>query len=318
MIKCKNQLFYNLLLILFFVSTGIGCSAPKHENQSEQVNKIIDTTNKHIYKAPQIPNEVSVFGENIPLSDIDVLERLDKELIINNFWHSNTFFYFKRSNRWFPLITNILEEEGIPEDFKYLAVIESGLTQATSPSGAKGFWQFLPDTGKEYGLIINDEIDERLHVEKSTRAACKYLKKAYDIFDSWILAAAAYNRGMNGIKRDLSSQQVDSFFDLHLNTETSRYVFRIIAAKLILSNPSEYGFQFNKDQLYPPYELKKMKIDSSISNLVEWSRSHGYSKKIIKTLNPWIISNRLTIKTDSLLFIHVPLNNKQFTVFSTQ
>lgn len=263
------------------------------------------------FVAPALPNEILFANENIDLTDIDIRERFDREIVVNNFWHSNTLFYIKRANRWFPKMKEILQEENVPSDFVYLAVIESGLHQVTSPSGARGFWQFMPETAKEYQLTINDEIDERYHIEKSTRAAAKYLKKAYDQFGSWILAAASYNRGRGGIKRDLEMQYGTNFFDLHLNDETSRYVFRILAVKHIMEYPAEFGFYLDDVSLYPEFNVKKVVIQNTVDDLPKWAIDHGVNLKILKKLNPWILTNTLTVKSNDQIEILLPDGGEQ-------
>jgi hypothetical protein len=236
---------------------------------------------------------------------------MDKELVINNFWHSNTILMMKRSNRWLPIMKDIFKNEQVPEDLVYIAVIESGLKNVTSPRGAKGFWQFMEATAKEYGLEVNHQMDERYHVEKSTRAACQYLRNAHDKFGSWILAAAAYNRGINGIAENLERQKVKSYFDLSLNNETARYIFRILAVKLVFENPANYGFYINNEGLYPQYLTKNVVIDSSIPNLYEWSKEHGISIKILRKLNPWIKGQSFEVKEGALFSFKIPINNEQ-------
>ena len=196
--------------------------------------------------APAIPSHMTLAGEEVPLNDFGVREALDRELIVNTYRHSGTILYMKRASRWFPVIKPILAEEGVPEDFKYLAVIESGLSQVVSPAGASGFWQFLKKTGPEYGLEVSSTVDERYHVEKATRAACLYLKEAYEKFGSWSLAAASYNMGMSGVTKRLKEQGVDNYWDLHLNSETARYVYRILAVKKVLESPASFGFKLRE------------------------------------------------------------------------
>lgn len=304
--------------ILFLFINLLGCqqkgSTPKNQNIVEEASdSIIQKNNAFI--PPKIPEFILFAGENIPLKTIDIREALDRELVVNNFWHSNTFFYFKRANRWFPAMEKILKDEGVPTDFLYLAVIESGLTQATSPSGAKGFWQFMPNTAKDYGLEVSINIDERMHVSKSTRAACKYLKKAHSKLGSWVLAAAAYNRGVTGINNALEAQKVDNFFDLNLNEETSRYVFRILALKLIMQSPKKYGFYLKKDDLYPPFKTKTITVSKTIPDLVTWSKEQGISMKILKMLNPWINGKSLPISTNKSYELLIPKNAEQLSIF---
>lgn len=311
----------NLLLCsLVFMFTA--CSETQLENSStESVEKqpVTNTTGNEtsaVIKAPEIPSSIEFCDKKYTTTDFDFRERLDRELLVNNFWQSNTLLYLKRANRWFPLLEKILKEEGVPIDMKYLAVIESGLIQATSPSGAKGFWQFMKRTGADYELTIDKHVDERMNVEKSTRAACQYLKSAYAKFKDWPLAAASYNRGKAGIERDLESQKVKNFFDLKLNNETSRYVFRILAVKLIMESPEDYGFQVDKSLLYPPYETKKVTVTDDIDDLAVWANSKGINYKILKTLNPWLISDQLKVKKNESYYILLPKTDKQLKRFS--
>lgn len=287
----------------------------EHEDRNEKL--INDSSNqlKNTFIPPELPSSIVFASEKIPLQSLDIKEGLDRELVVNNFWHSNTFFYFKRANRWFPIMKEILEEEGIPTDFLYLAVIESGLTQATSPSGAKGFWQFMPSTATDYDLEVNQNVDERMHIAKSTRAACKYLKKAYDKLGSWVLAAAGYNRGVNGISRAIESQQVDNFFDLRLNEETSRYVYRIIALKMIMENPEDYGFYFTESNLYPPYKTKSVEVTQTIPDLVAWSLEQDITLKTLTLLNPWIKGTSLVVSRNKSYEILLPENTEQLSPY---
>ena len=211
----------------------------------------------------------------------------------------------KRANRYFPEIEKALKENGIPDDFKYLCLIESGLIQAVSPAGAQGFWQFMPNTATEFNLTVNDQIDERLDVTKSTIAACQYLKNAQHKFNNWMLTAASYNSGMGGIQNALDDQMVDRYFDLHLNNETSRYVFRILAMKIIFENPEAYGFSKEQIELYEPIPTRKIQVKSSISDLKQWAKSNGSNYRMLKVLNPWILSDKLTV-TNQVLTIELP------------
>ncbi|MEY4603246.1 MAG: hypothetical protein RIT43_538 [Bacteroidota bacterium] len=234
-------------------------------------------------------------GKTILLKDEDIHEKLDRELLVNTYFQSSTVQTIKRAHRYFPTLIRILKKYGIPEDFKYLAVIESNLLQAVSPAGAQGFWQFMPETAKEYGLIITSEVDERLNIEKSTEAACNYLKLAYDELGSWDLAAASYNRGIGGVKKDMSWQGTDNYFDTYMNSETARYVYRILAVKLIFEDPEKYGYVLKKEQLYKPLRTKSVRIDRSVANLARWAAEKGINYKILVKLNPWILSNSLTV-----------------------
>ena len=256
--------------------------------------------------ALKLPEVFFFSEEEVPLEAPDIRERFDKELLVNTYWQSNMMLLLKRANKWFPTIEAILKEEGVPEDFKYLAVIESGLENVRSPKGAKGFWQLMPGTAKEYGLEVNTNVDERYHVEKSTRVACAYLMKAKKRFGSWTLAAASYNRGMYGTQRLLDNQLVDNYYDLLLNTETSRYVFRILAVKEIMSHPERYGFIFEDSDLYQPVPVKKIGWDVPIANIAEFAKEKGVNYKVLKIHNPWLIENHLNNKSRKYYEIELP------------
>lgn len=282
-----------LKLLLFITLVVVSCSNEKEKSIIEQKNQNPETSFATI---PNLPESMTFAGEKILLQDEDIIERLDREVLTNAYYQSATTQMLKRANRWFPMIERILKEENIPNDFKYLAVIESGLVQATSPVGAQGFWQFMPFTAKQYDLEINDEIDERLHVEKSTRAACAYLRDAQDTLKDWLLASASYNRGIGGVRQDMRWQGTDHYFDTDQNSETARYVFRILAVKLIFENPKAYGFNTDKIKLYEPFKTKRVVVKQSIPNLARWALEKGINFKILTKLNPWLKGNKLTIK----------------------
>jgi hypothetical protein len=267
-----------------------------------------DTSYVKSYKVYSVtlPDKLSFANEIIPIQDPDVLERIDREFLVNTYWQSNGFLMFKRANKYFPLIEKILAEEGVPDDFKYLAVIESGLTNVVSPAGAAGFWQIMKVTGREYGLEVNGNVDERYHLEKSTRVACKYLKDAKERLGTWTLAAAAYNGGMSGMSRRLKKQQVTSYFDLLLGSETSRYVPRIIALKYIFKQPQSFGFNFTKKDLYDEIPTQKIKVDSVISSMTNFSKHYGINYKILKIHNPWLREGHLNNKTKRSYEIEIP------------
>lgn len=254
----------------------------------------------------RISGEVFLAGEKVPLEDQEVRERFDRELLVNTFWHSNTMLNYKMANKYFKDIEKILEENGVPSDFKYLAVAESGLRNVDSPAGASGFWQFLKSTGLEYGLEINNEVDERYDYEKATVAACKYLKDAKAKFGSWTLAAASYNVGMGKLNQRLDEQQVGDYYDLYLNSETSRYVFRILAYKMVFENPKKFGFNFIASDLYEPFEYKNVVVEKSIPDLAQFAIDNGTSYKMLKTVNPWLTSTKLTISEGNSYIIKIP------------
>ena len=252
-------------------------------------------------------------GEEVPTFMADVQERLDKEMITNMNYHTNTTLVIKRANKVFPIIEPILKKYGVPDDFKYLAVIESSLVNAVSPAGARGVWQFMPATAKEKGMEVSDEVDERYHLEKSTEAACKYLLVAKEKFGSWTLAAASYNGGMGGISKKMEEQQVDNYYDLLLTEETSRYVFRILALKEIMSKSEKYGFNIPNEALYYNIPTKKIVIDSSITDLAKFAKTQGVNYKILKIHNPWLRDKKLTVTTGKKYEIEIPTSgyNKQ-------
>ena len=256
--------------------------------------------------ALDIAEAYSFAGETVTLDEHDLRERMDKELLVNTYWQSNMMLMIKRSNKYFPTIERILKEEGVPDDFKYLAVIESGLENVNSPAGAKGFWQIMKTTGREMGLEVNSNVDERYHIENATRVACTYLKKAKKKLGSWTLAAASYNRGISGINRLLEKQQAETYYDLLLNSETRRYVFRILAMKEILSNPTRYGFVFEVQDLYTKIPVYTVEVDTAISNIARFAKTMGVNYKQMKIHNPWLLQNHLNNKSRKLYHIKLP------------
>jgi len=257
------------------------------------------------------PNDLTFAEEEVPLHIIDVREKLDQELLVNTYWQSQTLLFHKRANRWFPIIEPILKENGVPDDFKYLAVIESGLTDIVSPAGATGFWQFMRSTGREYGLEINNEVDERYHIEKATAAACAYLKDAHEKYGTWSMAAASYNMGMSGLNKQVKRQNVDNYYDLLLNSETGRYMYRILAIKEILSKPARYGFHFRPQDLYPTYDTRIVTIDERVVDFSEFALENGINYKILKILNPWLRDTYLTNPSGKTYEIKLPSDTIQ-------
>jgi membrane-bound lytic murein transglycosylase D len=298
--------FSSILLLLFLLSA---C-------KDNSLEKNVQVIKQRSLSFPAIPNSMIFFGERINLEDEDIRERLDREIVTNAYFQSSTTFALKRANRYFPEIERILQEENVPEDFKFLAVIESNLSEVTSPAGANGFWQFMPYTAKEYGLVMNDEVDERMNLSKSTHAACAFIKNSHKIFGNWVNACASYNRGIGGVQSDMKWQKTNHFFDTDMNNETGRYVFRIMALKLIMENPKRYGFDIPKYQLYKPFKIKKIKIDNEISSLADWAQTKGINLKILRKLNPWLISNKLTIHPTEYI-LKLPSRNENLKNFSS-
>ena len=274
--------------------------APTDENFEK---KLINDYNVY---ALQVPDHLEFAGEKMPLENPDILERMDRELLVNTYWQSNGLLMFKRSQKYFPIIEPILAKSGIPDDFKYLAVIESGLTNASSPAGAKGVWQILKGTGRDYGLEVNDNVDERYHIEKATEAACKYLQDSKEKLGSWTLAAAAYNAGNAGISRRLEDQKVSSYYDLLLGEETGRYVFRIVALKEILNNPQKYGFNFREKDLYKRIPTYSVEVDTAVSDFAKFSEQFGINYKILKIHNPWLREPHLDNNSRRKYVIEIP------------
>jgi hypothetical protein len=265
-----------------------------------------DPVNKYNVYALQVPDDLNFAEEPIPLENPDIYERMDRELLVNTYWQSNALLMFKRAEKYFPIIEPILKEHGVPDDFKYLAVIESGLTNAVSPAGARGFWQIMPATGREFGLEINDNVDERYHLEKSTHVACEYLKQSKDKLGSWTLAAAAYNAGNAGISKQLNIQKVNNYYDLLLGEETGRYIFRIIALKEIINNPSTYGFNFKPEDLYKHIPTKKVEVDTAVSDFADFASKFNINYKILKLHNPWLREPHLNNKSRKKYAIDIP------------
>ena len=262
--------------------------------------------NNYKVYAIDLPEKLDFAGERVPIEDPDVYERLDREFLVNTYWQSNGLLYIKRANKYFPIIEPILKRNNIPDDFKYLALIESGLTNAVSPAGASGFWQFMKSAAKEYGLEVGDQVDERYHLEKATQAACDYLNAAKRSTGSWTMAAAAYNAGVAGMNRQANLQETNNYYDLWLNNETSRYVFRILAVKELMKNLKKYGFIFDKRHLYNEQPTYSVMIDSSITNLISFAKQYNITYKDLKIYNPWLRDRKLENKDGKTYYIKIP------------
>ncbi len=262
----------------------------------------VDVKN-HVY----LPMNIDFAGERVPMTLSDVKERLDRELLVNVNLHATTALVIKRANRAFPVIEPILRQYGVPDDFKYLAVIESGLVNAVSSAGARGVWQFMPETAKEKGMEVTETVDERYHLEKSTEAACKYLLAAKEKFGNWTLAAASYNGGMNGVNKQIDSQKVNDYYDLLLNDETARYVFRILALKEIMSNQAKYDYDLPKEVLYQQIPVRKIDVTANIDDLAAFAIEQGINYKILKIHNPWLRDKKLVVLPNKTYTIDIPL-----------
>ena len=272
-------------------------------NDNDQTN----THENYKIKALDLPKNINLAGERVPLEIPDVKERMDRELLVNTYWQSNGLLLMKRANKYFPIIEPLLKKYGLPDDFKFLALAESGFTDETSTAGAAGMWHFMKKTGREFGLEINNNVDERYHIEKSTKVAAEYLIKSKERFGSWTLAAAAYNAGNYGVAKRLETQQVSNYYDALLPDETERYVFRILALKEIINNPKKYGFLLEEKDLYTLPKTYTVKVDTAISNITSFAKGYGLTYKEFKIYNPWLRENKLNNKSRKLYEIKIPI-----------
>ncbi len=289
-----------LVIALCVLSINAVQDPPSDETMEK---KLIN--NYNVYALP-IPEYMEFAGEAVPLSNPDIKERMDRELLVNTYWQSNMFLIIKRANKFFPEIEPLLAKYGLPDDFKYLAVAESGLLDVKSPAGAAGFWQFLKGTGREYGLEINDYVDERYNLELATKVAAEYLIKSKKRFGSWTAAAAAYNAGNAGVNKQMERQDVDDYYDLLLNSETSRYVFRILAFKEILSDPKKYGFNFRDKDLYKHIPTYRIIVNEPVEDFAQFAKENGINYKILKIHNPWLRDTYLKNASGKEYFIQIP------------
>ena len=295
-VRFLSIIFITILSITFFNAVYIS-DVPSEKN----------TADTYTIKALKIPDELTFAGEKVPTELYDIKERMDRELLVNTYWQSNGLLLIKRAHKYFPIIEPMLKKYGIPDDFKYLAVAESGLENNSSSAGAAGFWHFLKSSAKEYGLEVNQNVDERYNLEKATKVAADYLKKSKKRFGTWTLAAAAYNAGNARIARNLKKQQVTDYYDLLLNSETSRYVLRIVALKEVLSYPKKYGFEFEKEDLYTSPATRTVKVDTVITNIASFAKGFNTNYKELKLHNAWLRENKLNNKSRKLYKITIPI-----------
>ena len=295
-VRFLSIIFITLFSITFFNAVYIS-DVPSEKN----------TADSYTIKALKIPDELTFAGEKVPTELYDIKERMDRELLVNTYWQSNGLLLIKRAHKYFPIIEPMLKKYGIPDDFKYLAVAESGLENNSSSAGAAGFWHFLKSSAKEYGLEVNQNVDERYNLEKATKVAADYLKKSKKRFGTWTLAAAAYNAGNARIARNLKKQQVTDYYDLLLNSETSRYVLRIVALKEVLSYPKKYGFEFEKEDLYTSPTTRTVKVDTVITNIASFAKGFNTNYKELKLHNAWLRENKLNNKSRKLYKITIPI-----------
>jgi hypothetical protein len=292
------------MAVIFIGVCGLSINAVQDAPTDEIMEKKL-INNYNVYALP-IPAYMDFAGEPVPLNNPDIRERMDRELLVNTYWQSNMFLIIKRANKFFPLIEPLLAKYGLPDDFKYLAVAESGLDNVKSSAGAAGFWQFLKGTGKEYGLEINDYVDERYNLELATKVAAEYLISSKERFGSWTSAAAAYNAGNAGVNRQMERQDVTDYYDLLLNDETSRYIFRILAFKEILGNPEKYGFNFREKDLYSQVPTYSLMVDQPVEDFAKFAKEKGINYKILKIHNPWLRDTYLKNTSGKQYFIKIP------------
>ncbi len=301
------KIIKNILAIVGLVClSGLFIFAVQKAPSDDDLNIDHKLINDYNVYAISVPEDLEFANEAVPLNDPDVYERMDRELLVNTYWQSNGLLMFKRAEKYFPVIEPILKKNGVPDDFKYLAVIESGLTNVVSPAGARGIWQIMPATAKENGLEVNDNVDERYNLEKATEVACKYLLKSKEDLGSWTLAAAAYNGGQSGMSKRLQEQEVSSYYDLLLGEETGRYVFRILALKEILNNPQKYGFNFSEKDLYNEIPTYSVKVDTAVTDFTAFAKHFGINYKILKIHNPWLREAHLNNKSRKSYTIQIP------------
>lgn len=309
----KSLATYTLILAAF-LTIAVFASSTNKEDTSTSAQKLSgnDTIAPHhdlpqVIKSVNLNKDFSFAGEAFPMDNFDVRERLDRELSRNTYWHSNTLLNIKKGNKYFTLMKRILKEHGVPEDFIYLSVAESDLRNAVSPAGAKGFWQFMRPTGKQYGLEINKEVDERYHLEKATVAFCKYIKGNKKRFGNWLLAAAAYNMGGTRLSKEIKLQKGESYFDLNLNQETSRYVFRLVALKEIMTNPQDFGFYIEEADLYQPIDsFYEVEVKEPVTNWGTFAQKYNISYRMLKVYNPWLVSTSLTNRNRKSYIVKIP------------
>jgi len=299
------KIIYTLLsvFILWIIIEIIGFSQIADETDNDYNNEF--RKNYAIY-ALDLPKTINFAGERVPLENYDVRESLDRELMVNTYWQSQTLLFLKRANRHFPMIEKILDEHGIPDDFKYIALAESGLINVISPAGAVGAWQFLKETAKEYGLEVNGEVDERYNLKKSTKAACRYFKESYEHYGNWTMVAASYNMGRANLNKQIKRQKANYYYDMLLNEETSRYIFRVIAIKIIMSNPEKYGFHYRKKDLYQPIPTYEVAVDTAVEDFAEFANEYSVNYKILKYFNPWLRDCFLKNRNNKTYYITIP------------
>ena len=301
--------------LISFLCGGAACLTACISMGSDDVRRVAerDPVVASLTVSPEIPETVPFCGQLVDITRYDRREAFDRELSSFTYFHSTTMLLIKRANRYFPVIEPILKANGIPDDFKYLAVIESSLDpRVTSPARAVGMWQLLEGTARDFGLVITPTVDERCHVAKATEAACRYLKQAYAKYGDWATVMASYNAGMNRISKELEHQMADSSFDLYLNEETSRYVFRILAMKVVMEHPFKYGFHLTAEQLYQPIECKEVEVSGPVDDWSKWAKSYGITYAQLREVNPWIRAKSLTNKLKKTYKVKIPYSDELY------
>ena len=293
-----------ILIALIFVAFIFINSQPEGEIKDSDYQQVFQK--KYSIFSVSAPDTLSFAGEAVPMDYIDVREALDQEILVNTYWQSKTLLFIKRANKYFPEIERILKENNVPDDFKYLALAESDLKNVVSPSGAVGMWQLLKGTARDYGLEINSEVDERYNFEKSTEVACKFLKDSYEKFGSWTMAAASYNVGRKGLVRQVNRQKQNNYYDLLLNEETGRYVYRVLAIKMILENPDQFGFHVREQDMYVNIPTYDVEVDTAVTDFADFADKFSINYKVLKYFNPWLRESYLTNKSGKKYYIRIP------------
>jgi membrane-bound lytic murein transglycosylase D len=281
------------------------------------VNELAYQDNNFNVLGLDIPKNLDFCGEAFPSNNYEIKKNLEREFYNKSYWQSGSGFLFQKARKWFPYIEPILKREGVPDDFKYVAVIESHLSNVVSPAGAAGFWQLVPTSARGYGLVVNDFVDERYHVEKATEAACKHFKDGYEIFKNWTLSAAAYNLGIGGLQNAMTRQNADNYYDLMLNHETAAFVYRILAYKTLLSNPAQFGLKKRKQSKLSKVPMKRFMIDTTIHDLKAFAKTQQISYAAVKLFNPWLLQNQLPVEEGQKFVIEVPKDNKDYSDYSS-
>lgn len=301
-----KKIVFSFLLVVSLIGLAKFFSFSTYELSDDQSFMNHFNSKYSIFSLVKPASDIHFAGERVPLEDPDIWERFDKELLKNTYWQSNSLLLHKRAHKYFPIIEPILTEYEVPDDLKYLALIESGLENVVSPAGASGFWQIMKATGKDYGLEINHEVDERYHLEKSTRLACQFFLDAKEKFGDWTLSAAAYNMGRTGLQKQINRQKAYNYYDLLLNKETSRYVFRILAVKELIENPKQYGFHLRDKDLYQAVPTYTTTVDSAVGHWSDFAQQHQINYKLLKIHNPWLRQNYLKNSSRKTYEVKIP------------